>query len=84
MAKYSRDDLNILQGENLMKIWVVKETVSGKEKNKVFCSNCGCTLWTIPMNHGGEKFIIRTALLNDRYKLLPQSLAAGMTNRIKR
>jgi hypothetical protein len=28
------------------------------------CTRCGCTLWTIPMHLGGQKLIVRVALLD--------------------
>jgi hypothetical protein len=66
-AKFSRSQLFITEGENLQKRYTVTKTVSGSEKHKCFCSRCGCTLWTIPMNHGGEKVIVRTSLVDGGY-----------------
>ncbi|KAK2873801.1 hypothetical protein FQN49_002064 [Arthroderma sp. PD_2] len=45
--------------------WTIKKTTSGSEKHKRFCTRCGCTLWTIPMKHNGEKIIVRTPLLEN-------------------
>ncbi|KAJ5464011.1 hypothetical protein N7475_007146 [Penicillium sp. IBT 31633x] len=44
--------------------WIIQKTTSGSEKHKKFCIQCGCTLWTIPMHHGGDRFIVRAALLD--------------------
>ncbi|PVH83484.1 hypothetical protein DL98DRAFT_585380 [Cadophora sp. DSE1049] len=74
MAKFSKNSMHVSKGQDLTKTWIVKETTSGKEKHKVFCSQCGCTLWTIPMSHAGEKIIVRTSLLGDQfYSLRPSA-----------
>lgn len=39
------------------------ETASGKAKPKVFCGNCGCTLYTVPAKWDGKKIVVRTSLL---------------------
>ncbi|KAL2013188.1 hypothetical protein VTN00DRAFT_713 [Thermoascus crustaceus] len=62
-AKFDKDQVETLEKEAQIGNWIVRQTVSGAEKHKRFCTRCGCTLWTVPMNHGGEKFIVRTALL---------------------
>lgn len=55
----------------MVKTYILRDTTSGVEKHKAFCETCGCTLWTIPMRHKGEKLIVRTALIDDGYvKLL--------------
>jgi len=63
-AKFSNTAVEITQGNSLIGTWVCTETSSGYEKHKVFCVRCGCTLWTIPMHHKGEKYIVRSALLD--------------------
>ncbi|KAK0112699.1 hypothetical protein ONS95_014437 [Cadophora gregata] len=67
MAKFPKESINLCQGQDLCKTWIVTETTSGKDKHKVFCGQCGCTLWTIPMNHGGEKIIVRTSLFGEQF-----------------
>jgi hypothetical protein len=39
------------------------ETASGKPKPKVFCGNCGCTLYTVPAKWNGKRIVVRTSLL---------------------
>ncbi|KAL3464912.1 Mss4-like protein [Aspergillus heterothallicus] len=64
-AKIKREDVKLERGDELLKTWVLRDTLSGSEKHKVFCSQCGCTLWTIPWKHGGHHLVVRTALLDD-------------------
>ncbi|KAK3402698.1 Mss4-like protein [Sordaria brevicollis] len=63
-AKFPRKNVQVLQGDNLLSTWVLHDNVSGCEKHKVFCSRCGCTMWTIPMKHRGDTYIVRTSLLD--------------------
>ncbi|KAK8135132.1 hypothetical protein PG984_007144 [Apiospora sp. TS-2023a] len=57
---------------NNVKIYTITEgTQSGFPKEKHFCGNCGCTLWTVPRKYGGMIRMIRTSLLDNglaRYK----------------
>ena len=62
-AKFPKEAVKIEQGEEYISDWLVPTTISGFEKHKIFCKRCGCTLWTIPMAHGGSHYIVRTALL---------------------
>jgi len=55
----------MIEGDEFMSTWILKDTQSGNEKHKVFCKQCGCTLWTIPMKFEGKYKIIRTALIED-------------------
>ncbi|RDH23262.1 plasma-membrane proton-efflux P-type ATPase [Aspergillus niger] len=65
-AKYHRSQLHIEgSGDGYIGTWVVTKTTSGAEKHKKFCTQCGCTLWTVPMNHAGENVIVRAALTDD-------------------
>jgi hypothetical protein len=63
-AKFATTSVKIAKGEDLLGRFVISKTNSGHEKHKIFCKSCGCTLWTIPMSHGGEKYIVRTSLLD--------------------
>jgi hypothetical protein len=76
-AKFPTTSVKIAEGEDLLGKFVVSKTNSGHEKHKIFCKVCGCTLWTIPMSHGGEKYIVRTSLL-DR-GLVTRTLAVSFT-----
>lgn len=81
LAKYHRDNVSIANGEELMQTFTLKDTTSGSPKDKVFCRQCGCTLWTIPSHHGGVSLIIRTSLLEGGsvpYSILPQ-LSTSLT-----
>ncbi|OJJ62605.1 hypothetical protein ASPSYDRAFT_28236 [Aspergillus sydowii CBS 593.65] len=64
-AKFKKEQVEVEQGEELTKIWTLSDNLSGSDKHKVFCSQCGCTLWTIPMKHGGSHLIVRTSLLEE-------------------
>jgi len=65
MAKFPKEQVKVKQGLELIKTWVLNDTMSGSEKHKLFCGRCGCTLWTIPMSHGGTHFIVRTSLIDN-------------------
>ena len=64
IARFVKSNVNIVEGEDLLQTWVVLKTTSGVEKHKVFCKRCGCTLWTNPMVLKGQKFMIRTSLVD--------------------
>jgi hypothetical protein len=65
IAKFPASAITVTAGEDKIKKYIVTKTSSGSPKHKVFCGECGCTLWTIPMHHGGDAFIIRTSLLEN-------------------
>ena len=73
-AKFKKEQVEVEQGEELTKIWTLSDNLSGSDKHKVFCSQCGCTLWTIPMKHGGSHLIVRTSLLEKGYVITPDSI----------
>ena len=66
-AKFNKEQVTVIKGANLIKTYILLDTTSGVEKHKLFCDTCGCTLWTIPMKHNGDKIIVRTALIDDGY-----------------
>ncbi|QKX58763.1 uncharacterized protein TRUGW13939_05890 [Talaromyces rugulosus] len=68
VAKYDKDLVNIKTGTDLLKHYVLTDTQSGYPKHKVFCSACGCTVWTVPMRHGDVYRIVRVTLLEDGLK----------------
>ena len=57
-------EVTVEDPENLKVCWDIKKTQSGDVKEKHFCGRCGCTLWTIPMHHGGAKWMIRVPLIH--------------------
>ena len=63
-ALVDKSQVQIVVGEDLINAWIIKDTTSGKEKHKLFCKQCGCILWTIPMVLNGEKLVVRTSLLD--------------------
>ncbi|KIN09015.1 hypothetical protein OIDMADRAFT_48851 [Oidiodendron maius Zn] len=89
-AKFNKNQVHVKLGRELLKTYILKDTLSGQDKHKVFCSDCGCTLWTIPMRHGGDSFIVRTSLMeNGLQKYVPnvvlfdryvQRLSVGQVN----
>lgn len=64
-AKYDRAQITVIKGLDLTKTYILEDTLSGCKKHKVFCETCGCTLWTVPMKHDGQKFIVRTSLIEN-------------------
>ncbi|KAL6834365.1 Mss4-like protein [Trichoderma sp. SZMC 28015] len=64
VAKYDVSKITVKDPQNAQAVWIVSQTQSGFEKHKVFCRQCGCTLWTIPMHHQGLKIMVRTSLVN--------------------
>ncbi|KAH7626104.1 Mss4-like protein [Sordaria sp. MPI-SDFR-AT-0083] len=70
-AKFPRKDVQVLEGSSLLSTWVLQDNLSGFEKHKVFCSRCGCTLWTVPMKHRGDTYIVRTSLLDKGLEKFP-------------
>ena len=64
-AKFEKTQISVEGEPASLKTYVLKDTSSGHPKHKVFCSQCGCTLWTIPTRHGGVHFMVRTSLLED-------------------
>lgn len=65
VAKYDKSQIKVYDPQNCSKVYIINKTASGKDKHKVFCGRCGCTLWTIPQLHNGDKLILRTALLGE-------------------
>lgn len=65
VAKFKVEQVQVKDPQTAMKTYVLKDTTSGSDKHKVFCGLCGCTLWTIPMRHGGTHYMIRTPLIEN-------------------
>ena len=63
LAKFKDDRVQLDSGESLIRVYTLSDTASGSPKHKVFCSVCGCTLWTIPTLHKEAVKIVRTSLL---------------------
>lgn len=60
--------------KELMKEVVFHNTMSGKPKKKRFCTGCGSTLFTIPMNSGGDIACLRSTLLDtDIREFIPRT-----------
>ena len=57
-------DVLVKDPKNLKAIYNIEKTQSGKSKEKHFCGRCGCTLWTVPMHHGGSKWVVRVPLID--------------------
>ncbi|KAK4245582.1 Mss4-like protein [Corynascus novoguineensis] len=70
-AKFKREAVQVVEGTELMSTYILTDDLSGSPKHKVFCSRCGCTLWTIPMKHHGTHWILRTAIIKDGLEKLP-------------
>ncbi|EGE08071.1 hypothetical protein TEQG_07137 [Trichophyton equinum CBS 127.97] len=65
IACYNKEQVKVLSGEDLIGTWTLTDTTSGNDKHKRFCTRCGCTLWTVPMMYNGDKFMVRTSLLEN-------------------
>ena len=77
-AKFKKAQVTVKAGQDLLQMYIIKGTLSGSDKHKIFCSRCGCTMWTIPQRHGGDHLIIRTAVIEDGCYALPSNLIARM------
>lgn len=67
IGKYASSDIIVDDKDSNIREWIVDKTESGFPKHKVFCSRCGCTLWTKPMKFNGEKMMVRTTLLDEGF-----------------
>jgi hypothetical protein len=65
VAKFKVEQVQVTNSKGALKTYILKDTTSGFDKHKVFCDVCGCTLWTIPMRHGGTHYMIRTSLVDN-------------------
>lgn len=65
-ATFSLANMTVSDPQNSIKIWNVPGEMcsSGLAKEKVFCGNCGCTLWTIPAAMKGKAQYVRTSLID--------------------
>ncbi|KAL2196665.1 Mss4-like protein [Corynascus similis CBS 632.67] len=70
-AKFKREAVQVVEGTELMSSYTLTDNLSGSPKHKVFCSRCGCTLWTIPMKHHGTHWILRTSIIKEGLEKLP-------------
>jgi len=75
MALFLSRNMAVSDPGNNVKIYTITEgTQSGFPKEKHFCGNCGCTLWTVPRKYGGMIRMIRTSLLDNGYVLVSLSI----------
>lgn len=66
MAEYRIDEVVVKDPWSYWKIYTIREgTLSGQPKEKHFCGNCGCTLWTVAMRDRGELRMVRTSLIEN-------------------
>ena len=65
-AMFDTSDVGLEDPKGYAKLYVVpkEQTLSGIEKQKWFCGNCGCALFTRPMSLKGEKSFIKTGILD--------------------
>jgi len=58
-------DVKIEQGKDLIGIYELTDTESGKPKPRAFCKTCGTPLWTQPASYKERgEMTIRTALFD--------------------
>ncbi|KAJ8654641.1 hypothetical protein O0I10_009692 [Lichtheimia ornata] len=65
-AIFPTDQIEIDDPQGFIKMYTVpkEEIDSGFEKQKYFCSNCGCPLFNRPMKHQGTKTVVKTGILD--------------------
>ncbi|KAH8548835.1 Mss4-like protein [Umbelopsis sp. PMI_123] len=65
-AMYASTSVSVDDPNQFVKVFIVPsgKTGSGVEKQKWFCGNCGCTLFTRPMKYNGEKSVVKTGILD--------------------
>lgn len=72
MAEYRTEEVVVQDPLGFWKIYTIREgTLSGQPKEKHFCGNCGCTLWTVAMRDKGELRMVRTSLVENGLQLFP-------------
>lgn len=66
MAAYDTSNITVDDPRQQLKVYTITEGVqSGFPKEKHFCSNCGCMLWTVPMKYEGKTRMVRTSLIEN-------------------
>ncbi|KAG2223045.1 hypothetical protein INT45_008246 [Circinella minor] len=65
-AMFNSSDVELEDPKGYVKLYVVpkEQTLSGIEKQKWFCGNCGSPLFVRPMSLNGEKSFIKTGILD--------------------
>ncbi|KAF8537534.1 Mss4-like protein [Trichophaea hybrida] len=77
-AMFNTSEITITDPESHLKIYTItKGTMSGLPKEKGFCGNCGCTLFTKPGHHKGEMTVIKTGILDNGLVVLPRKDGDG-------
>ncbi|OAA56310.1 Cytochrome P450 [Niveomyces insectorum RCEF 264] len=72
MAEYKSDDVVVEDPLSYWKIYTIRTgTRSGQPKERHFCGNCGCLLWTVAMKDHGELRMVRTSEIENGFKLFP-------------
>ncbi|KAI6365294.1 hypothetical protein MCOR25_005423 [Pyricularia grisea] len=71
MGKFTKESMKINDPKSLLKMYIIPgaETESGKDKEKYFCSNCGCMPWTVPQGKEGKYRFVRTSYIENGLEL---------------
>ncbi|KAK3318717.1 Mss4-like protein [Apodospora peruviana] len=73
VGRFSKKDVKIEAGEDLITTYVFTDTSTGKGKDKTFCKTCGAPLWTVPESaRKSDELLIRTALLENGSEIKPK------------
>ena len=63
-AVFNTEDVTLHDPQSKAKTYIVTRTASGKPKDKVFCGECGCTMFTRPMAHEGRATIVKIGIID--------------------
>lgn len=67
IAAYDTEKVEIIDGANQLREYLITATDSGKLKHKEFCGRCGCTIRAILESVPGKSFV-RSTLLDEGFE----------------
>lgn len=68
IAIFPANKVRIEDKRQKLKPYSITNTASGKPNNINFCSDCGCTINSMPMVYDGKLNLVRTTVLDDGYE----------------
>lgn len=64
-AMFPTSSVTVNDARNTLKCYTITEgTFTGYPKEKWFCGECGCTLFTKPGHYKGEMLVVKTGVLD--------------------
>ncbi|TGZ85344.1 hypothetical protein EX30DRAFT_337711 [Ascodesmis nigricans] len=63
-AMYPASSVEISDTRSTLKSYTIHNTSSGSPKEKLFCGECGCMLFTKPGHYKGEMVVVKTGMLD--------------------